>query len=307
MKKILCYGFMILCALYLTACSEGQAKGDEKSFKAEVVEVDNKSVTVIPAEDEEIRKSADRVRFEKEHVKNGEQIKVGDKIMISYGGTVEEVYPAHIHAFRWALLEAAVTPEADNKNMIMYNNKIYVDTGDVSNLPRCGTGDFEIETCVRKGIPVKNLQSNFGKGYKCQYGLRENQIDVCIDEQWHIFACNENDLSNVSMKVVNNTNHSLKIEIENEVEELECGEDYQIEYYDPKYDCWTLVSYKNENAGFDDVKYVLNQGTNEYAYDWEYLYGKLKKGKYRIVKIFHVLKSGEKTESHVLTAEFEIK
>lgn len=71
--------------------------------------------------------------------------------------------------------------------MIKVKDEIYVDTGKISTLPRCGLMDGEITSKVKEDeLPKKNDQSNFGKGYGYQYSAN-NTIDVNIDGQWHIF------------------------------------------------------------------------------------------------------------------------
>lgn len=77
--------------------------------------------------------------------------------------------------------EEAVTGYPD---LIMVNDILYYDSGEISTDLRCGMMDGQI-TDVTDGVPDENGQSNFGSGYGYQYGL--NGIDVSIDDEWHIF------------------------------------------------------------------------------------------------------------------------
>ena len=201
-----------------------------------------------------------------------------------------------------------VQKEEQQKRMAMVKDKLYVETGEISKKPRWGFKDFRFKSSVKKGKPTKNLQTNFGKGYGGKYSIRKNRIEILIDKQWHVFAYNENDLDDVTMEVKSNTNHSLVINVNNQSDkEIECGSEYQIEYLDPKIETWSSLPYKHDDIGFEAVAYCLNKGDKEFNYDWDYLYGKLKPGKYRIVKDFFEYIEGQEIDNHTLTAEFEIK
>lgn len=90
---------------------------------------------------------------------------------------------------------------ADYPAMIMVDGMLYYDSGEISSMLRCGLMEGEITDSIDT-VPKKDNQSNFGTGYGYQYGV-ENQIDVCIDDEWHIFipyntaekADNESDTS----------------------------------------------------------------------------------------------------------------
>lgn len=317
-KKILLSTILAVCSLYLAGCSGSEKKGTEEYFKARVLEVEDTYVLVEPLEGEEIRKSSNRITFGKKELKGSNDIEVGSVIGVSYSGEIRETDPASIDVYRWECISPAQYPEetsmeeiqkeAPQKRMAMVKDKLYVETGEISKMPRCGVMDFKFKSAVKKGKPTKNLQTNFGKGYEGQYSIRENRIEIFIDKEWHVFAYNENDLDGVTMEVKSNTNHSLAINVNNQSDkEIECGSEYQIEYLDPEIETWSSLPYKHDDIGFEAVAYCLNKGDKEFNYDWDYVYGKLKPGKYRIVKDFFEYKEGQEIENHTLTAEFEIK
>lgn len=72
----------------------------------------------------------------------------------------------------------------DYPAMIMVDNILYYDSGEISTELRCGMADGQITDMVN-GEPTQNNQSNFGTGYGYQYGA--GTIEVCIDDEWHIF------------------------------------------------------------------------------------------------------------------------
>lgn len=80
--------------------------------------------------------------------------------------------------------ENTVDGVADYPAMIMVDGLLYYDSGEISNELRCGMMDGEITT-VADDVPVEDNQSNFGIGYGYQYGI--DTIEVCIDDEWHIF------------------------------------------------------------------------------------------------------------------------
>lgn len=317
-RRILLSAVLAVCSLYLAGCSGNEKKETQEYFKAKVLAVEDTYVLVKPLEGEDIRKSADRITFGKEKLNDSKDIEAGSVIGVSYSGDVHETSPASIDAYKWECISPAQYPEETNKKevpkeeqqkrMVMLKDKLYVDTGEVSKMGRCGLQDFRFKSSVKRGKPTKNLQTNFGKGYGGQYSFRKNRIEILIDREWHVFAYNENDLAGVTMKVKSNTHHSLVINVNNQSDkEIECGAEYEIEYLDSEIETWSSLPYKHDDFGFDEVAYCLNKGDKEFNYDWDYIYGRLKPGKYRIVKEFFEYIEGQESDKHTLTAEFEIK
>jgi hypothetical protein len=86
--------------------------------------------------------------------------------------------------------ETAISTSQDMAAMVMFNDKLYYDTGTIDNGEgRCGVMDGSITSkCDYNEIPTENNQSNFGTGYGIQYGRVEGEIEVYIDGDWHIFT-----------------------------------------------------------------------------------------------------------------------
>jgi hypothetical protein len=88
------------------------------------------------------------------------------------------------------LTEKAISTSPSLAVMVMFKDKLYYDTGTIDNGEgRCGNMDGSITSrCDVNEIPTENNQSNFGTGYGIQYGRVENEIEVCIDGDWHVFT-----------------------------------------------------------------------------------------------------------------------
>lgn len=195
--------------------------------------------------------------------------------------------------------------------MVMAEDKLYVDTGETNNSSgRCGVMDGKITSTVKANkTPKKNGQSNFGKGYGYQYSFRKGRIEIFIDDSWHVFAHNENNLDGVAMEVVKSTPSRAVLRITNTTDlKIEYGEDYSLEVLDKKNGEWSQVSTKVDNYGFDSIAYQAPKNRPvTYKLNWRTLYGKQKPGTYRIIKPFLDFRStGDYTE-YTIMAEFQIK
>lgn len=87
----------------------------------------------------------------------------------------------------------------------------------------------------------------------------------------------------ISMDAGNVTEHSLELTITNNWEqEIEYGEAYKLEKMCETGD-WENVKPVIENAGFNGIAYIVNpKSSRQIKIDWEWLYGKLPRGTYRI-------------------------
>lgn len=114
---------------------------------------------------------------------------------------------------------------------------------------------------------------------------------------------NKDALDEVSMSIKEGTLTSATIVIKNTSNrELTSGEWFRIDKLEDNGE-WKEVKVISDNYGFIAIGWVINKkGEFEDKVDWSKLYGKLKKGNYRIVK--EVYDNGNKIE---LYAEFSIK
>ena len=119
----------------------------------------------------------------------------------------------------------------------------------------------------------------------------------------------ENDTIAVIMSVTNVTPTGLTVHFrqydKRETEELLYGEGYQLERLEGTE--WVEVPQIIDNGAFNDIGYTLSsEGESEVATNWEWLYGRLSPGTYRITKsIVDVRKVGN-NPLYFLTVQFMI-
>lgn len=171
------------------------------------------------------------------------------------------------------------------KRMVMLDGKLYVDTGETSSMLRCGVMDFQIESVVSENeVPTVDNQSNFGT-YSGQLGTRENRVEICIDDVWHIFAYNENSLEGVTMEVTKLNSRSAEVTFTSQTDAVVTyGDDYLLEMQDAGTGEWRALPFP-EDVAFNAIGYVLQKGeTRTWEAVFTYVYGELEPGKYRIIK-----------------------
>ncbi len=100
----------------------------------------------------------------------------------------------------------------------------------------------------------------------------------------------------LSVYATNVTNTGLKIRFElaeaPQTGNIQTGDWYEIEKYEN--DEWKKVETVISNYGFDDIAYLIKENDiTEFEVNWEWLYGKLSPGRYRIIKeIIHFRETG---------------
>ena len=88
--------------------------------------------------------------------------------------------------------------------------------------------------------------------------------------------------------------------------------DYQYgqQYFIQKYEegRWYHVPYVIEDFGLEDIAYELEKDSkSEFTIDWNWLYGSLEIGEYRIVKDIMDFRATGDYDVYTLTAEFTIE
>lgn len=202
MKKKLYSSICFWYLLVATLCSCGkQEQGNpivlpdnnqvSVTFQAAVVEINNDTIFIKPADGSLELGSADKFRISNE---KSLELQVGDLIEIDYNGEIMESYPAQLgEIYKITVIEQAEADTMwDKIPMLRVNGKLYYDTGKESMVDkRCGNMDGQISSEVDGSkIPIKDNQSNFGKGFGYQYGA-DDTIEVYINEKWFIFEYRE--------------------------------------------------------------------------------------------------------------------
>ena len=190
--------------------------------------------------------------------------------------------------------------------MVMVDGVLYKDTGMLSHVLRCGMMDGEITSTVNEGEePVKNNQSNFGKDYG--YQVIEGRIEVSMEDGWHIFSKEEVDWG-ITLSTQNETSTGLVIlctqEGGNPTGELQTGGWYILETLQDG--AWKEAPCFAEVAWTMEAWVILPDSTVGWDVDWDWLYGELSPGIYRIGKEIMDFRDTGNYDSKMFYAEFAI-
>ena len=171
---------------------EGFSNEAHQVFQAEILEIHGGHYLVKPVEGSWELNSADRIEVPVRNVHPSPEPEIGDVIEIEYSGEILETYPAQItDVYGIKIIKEAET--WDLIPMVMVNGTLYLDTGHESKIEaRCGVMDGEITSQVDGSKqPTVDDQSNFGTGYRYQYGATEGTIELFMNGKWWIFATEE--------------------------------------------------------------------------------------------------------------------
>lgn len=111
--------------------------------------------------------------------------------------------------------------------MVKVEDHIYIDTGYVNSMVKCGTADGKINSTVSTSeSPSANDQGNFGPGYDYQFS-DSGYISLKIDDRWIIFrdiAISYNGppkmVANFTAKVIGTDEDRLLVEVTSYTEEF---------------------------------------------------------------------------------------
>lgn len=115
-------------------------------------------------------------------------------------------------------------------------------------------------------------------------------------------------LDGVTMEVTECSDTSVTVKITNDTDkDIECGEDFCLKMQDEETGEWRELDKVIDNAAFNTIAYVIQKDSPyEAVIDFEWLYGKLEPGRYRIVKtVMDVGGTGDHTD-YIFAADFKI-
>lgn len=190
---------LMMLLLLLIGCGKNEENisdetGGEYSLTGVVLDISEESVHMSVLDNEIVLSSGDEITFsitDSLRATNDFMPRAGDTIAVTIKDQIAESFPLQVEAVSWSPVmpeDVSIGTEegaADYPAMIMVDGTLYYDSGEISGVAKCGVMDGEITDSVDT-VPKKDDQSNFGTGYGYQYGM-ENQIDVYIDHEWHIF------------------------------------------------------------------------------------------------------------------------
>jgi len=223
--------------------------------------------------------------------------------------------------------------------MIMVNGELYLDTGLESSVEaRCGVMDGTIDSAVSgTEKPVKDNQSNFGTDLGYQYGPQEGTIEIFMNESWRIFAKEEvrqqilfpselyelcgyptaedmmaEEIWGITLTAENVTPTSVTIKCTQSggepTGELQTGSWYIVENWTQE-NGWKEMPYIIQgNIGWTAEAWIIPPDNKaEWKVNWEWLYGELPAGKYRIGKEIMDFRATGDYDKAIYFAEFNIE
>lgn len=324
MKKKFYTTILFCCVLFLAACGRKE-EPDVTAFEAEILEVHEGYFLVEPVEGSQELRSAEKIQVPMKNMDPSPEPQVGDIIEITYHGEIAESYPAQITE----VSGIKVVKEAEQWDlipMVMVNGELYLDTGFESTVQgRCGVMDGEITSTVDGSEqPTENNQSNFGSGYGYQYGASEGTIEIFMNEKWWIFATEEarKELQfpetalgesqwGITLSAENVTPTGLTIVCTQSggeaTGELQTGSWYILEQMTDN--GWTeaeWVPQEHDVAWTAEAWIIPKESSVEWEVDWEWLYGELSPGTYRIGKSVVDFRETGNYDTQNFYAEFAI-
>ena len=116
-------------------------------------------------------------------------------------------------------------------------------------------------------------------------------------------------LDGVTMEVTECSDTSVTVRIVNDTDkDIQCGEDFCLEIQNEETGEWREADTVIDNAAFDAIAYMIQKDfPYEKVINFEWLYGKLEAGRYRIVKTVTDFRGTGDYTDYAFTAEFSIK
>ena len=209
--------------------------------------------------------------------------------------------------------------ETDVVPAVMVDGELYFSTGEESTVSgRCGNMDGTITSTVDgTEYPTEDNQSNFGAGAGYQYGPAEHTIEVYMAEgssekRWIVFKKRTHsemapeELEGVTMEVTHVTDSLVTVVFENDTDkEIETGDYFWLERRTGN--GWEALDPVIDNYGFSEIAYFVEKDRPlklEVRYDW--LFGKLEPGEYRIVKQVDDFRGTGDFDTYKYRAEFTV-
>ncbi|MCI7767498.1 MAG: hypothetical protein MSJ26_05900 [Oscillospiraceae bacterium] len=176
----------------------------------------------------------------------------------------------------------------------MLNGLLYENTGFINDAPRCGTLDGTFpEVIPENELPRKNGQVNFNGSQGWQHGSELLTVEVQIAEDWYVFRETdipyERDINfGLTVSAENITPTGLTLIFRQSggegFAELSASPDYYLQHKIDK--GWVLCDTVTESYGWTLVGTgIAPDDETRMDIDWEWLYGTLPAGHYRISKI----------------------
>lgn len=277
MKKKLCILFIICCVLFLAACGRNEENGCSV-FKAEILEIYEGGLLVKPVEGSRELRSADQIMVSMEKMDSSSEPQVGDLVEISYRGGILEIYPALLsEECSIKVIKKADTAPSDEK--ILYNGKEYQKS--------------ELSEETLEWLELSEEERMLSSYYPMD-------LQVLGESQWGITLSVEN-VTPTGLTLVCTQSGGTP------TGELQTGSWYILERLTEE--GWTEVEWvpqKYDVAWTAEAWMIPKEDTVEWKVDWEWLYGKLSPGTYRIGKSIDDFRETGDYDTQNFYAEFQI-
>lgn len=214
-----------------------------------------------------------------------------------------------------AISETELTEETANpKQYVMVKGILYENTGEINNAPRCGNTDGKFPDIISESeVPRKNGQANFSGVGGWQSGTEPMTIEVLYKDDWYVFA--EADMEyerecdfglSLSAEKATSTGLTLVYSISGEppLKQLSADTSYYIERKTET--GWELCETVTEDYGWCLTGFpICSDKETRDDVNWEWLYGELSEGEYRISKT--VIPDEDYWDACTFRAEFELE
>ena len=301
MKRILAIFLVLLLSLSMVACSDPtrdyiepykidhNEEVETDYFEARILEVYEKSIVVEPIDGSNASKSSDKIDVTIDGVSVDFDLVVGGIVGITYAGSIAESYPAQITG---TVAVNHINDDLTNDvvsaipEIVEFDGKVY--------------NKSELSEATLNWLELSEEERMLSSYYPPEFVVTS---DICdrddSQEEW----C-------VSLEAVNVTPKGLTIachQMGGVFTELSTGTYYVIQ--------------RLENEGFVDVEYLPQENdiawtseawiihrdaTTTWDVDWEWLYGELPVGEYRIGKEIMNFRSPGDFEKEMIYAHFKI-
>lgn len=206
--------------------------------------------------------------------------------------------------------EEAISP----KQYVMVKGLLYENTGEINNAPRCGNTEGKFpEILPENELPRKNGQANFSGVGGWQNGTEPMTIEVLYKDDRYVFAEADREYErecdfglSMSAENANSTGLTLVYSFSGEPprEQLSADISYYIERKTEG--GWELCETVIDDYGWCLTGFFISPDSETWDdVNWEWLYGELSPGVYRISKT--VFPDEDYWNACTFRAEFEVE
>ena len=276
----------MLCIIIAVCFLTNQPKQQETVFRASIIEIRNNDYLVQPVEGSNELRSSDLMEVPMKYLNSAIEPHVGDILEIKHSGEILETYPARLNEIYCV---EVVEEAADTLNNVKEELNQLSDTS-----------DNQKQKLNQLSDSMDNKKQKLNQSGN---GILENKInEYAVAEEW-IQPVNQ--LEGVQLYFEKYTSAGGDMETRNSTNnEYLYGEWFDIQCkVDGK---WHRLQYIT-NIGFNDIAYILPADTtNIKSVTWEWMYGLLPAGEYRIVMDVMDFHATGDYEKYYLAEEFEV-